>query len=206
MSMIIDLDEKLALLITVIVLGLVFGSKLLLYGNILLFLLVTAIVSIAVIPHELAHRWSARRMGCYSRYVLSPFGLVITLISALPFIPLKIIMVGFTLVVPITYDPVFLRKLNGIVSYMGPLTNIIIASASLATYALLGKLGFYSLLLNFFLLYSVYINSWIAIFNLLPIPPLDGSKIIIWKPMLWIVTLLFSIGLYILAGLELGIF
>ncbi len=204
--MIIDMDERLALLITVFVLGLVFGSGLLIRGDILMFLVITAIVSIAVIPHELAHRWSARRMGCYSRYVLSPFGLIMTLITAIPFIPFKVIMVGFTLVVPTRYDPIFLKKLNGIVSYMGPLTNILIATGSLTIYALLVKLGVYSPILYFFLLYSTYINAWIAIFNLIPIPPLDGSKIITWKPILWIITLLFSIGLYIVSGIELGVF
>ncbi len=206
MASIVELDERLSLLITVLVLGFVFGSNYLINGLILHYLMITAIASIAVIPHELAHRWSARKMGCYSRYVLSPFGLILTLITAIPFIPFKIIMPGFTLVVPTTYDPVFLKRLNGIVSYMGPLTNMLIATASLTIYALLVKLGIHIYILLLFLLLNTWLNSWVAIFNLLPIPPLDGSKIITWKPSIWIVSLLFSIGLYIVSGYWLGIF
>ena len=205
LASVIELDERLSLLITVFVLGLVFGSQYLIYGLLLHYLIITLIASIAVIPHELAHRWSARRMGCYSRYVLSPFGLLLTLITAIPFIPFKIIMPGFTLVIPTTYDPRFLKRLNGVVSYMGPLTNMLIASLSLALYALLIKIGVIHPILWFTLLFNTLLNAWVAIFNLLPVPPLDGSKIITWKPSIWIVSLLFSIGLYIIARYLLGV-
>jgi Zn-dependent protease len=32
----------------------------------------------------------------------------------------------------------------------------------------------------------VSINSWLAFFNLLPLPPLDGSKVIVWKWQVWL--------------------
>lgn len=207
--MIIELDERLSLVITILVLSLVFGSWYLITGDYLLYLLITLIASLAVIPHELMHRWSARKMGCYSRYVLSPYGLIFTLITAIPFIPFKVIMPGFTLVVPTRYDPGFLKRLNGIVSYVGPLTNILIASISLAIYTFLVKTGVFMFLLQAFLLLNAYFNAWVAIFNLIPIPPLDGSKVITWKPLLWGVTLLFSIGLYLtsmMIGRQIGIF
>ncbi|MEM1760792.1 MAG: site-2 protease family protein, partial [Desulfurococcaceae archaeon] len=41
------------------------------------------------------------------------------------------------------------------------------------------------------------INSWIALFNLIPLPPLDGSKVINWKPTLWLSAFILSIILYI---------
>jgi len=193
------MDEKLALLITVFVLSLVFGSHSLLYGDFLTYALITIIASIAVIPHELAHRWSARKMGCYSRYVLSPFGLLLTLITAIPFIPFKIIMPGFTLVTPRTYDPYYLKRVMGITSYMGPLTNILFSVASLALLTVFLKIGYLNPLLYVFLLLSTRLNAWVAFFNLLPVPPLDGSKIITWNTPLWIATFLLAIGLYIVS-------
>ncbi len=199
LSMLVELDEKISLLITVLVLGLVFGSEYLLQGDLFTYGIITAIVSIAVIPHELAHRWSARRLGCYSRYVLSPQGLLLTLLTAIPFIPFKIIMAGFTLVVPTTHDPRVLKRINGIVSYMGPLTNILIASISLVSLVFLVKSGYIDPLVISILYISTRLNSWIAIFNLLPVPPLDGIKVLTWKPLLWITMMLLSIGLFLIS-------
>jgi Zn-dependent protease len=145
-------------------------------------------------------------MGCYSRYVLSPIGLILTLITAVPFIPFKVIMPGFTLVVPTKYDPWFLKRLNGIVSFMGPLTNMLNATITLAVYAFMIKMGYYIPLLLLFLLLNAYWNAWIALFNLIPVPPLDGSKVISWKPHIWITSLLFSLGLLIVSGHLLHVF
>jgi Zn-dependent protease len=53
----------------------------------------------------------------------------------------------------------------GKIALAGPLTNIILA--------------YLFLFFNFDFLKTV--NAWIAFFNLLPIPPLDGSKVLHWK-------------------------
>ncbi|MCD6301854.1 MAG: site-2 protease family protein [Staphylothermus sp.] len=193
MFSIIRMNEPLSLLIASLVIAIVFGSSELLYGSYTKFLLVSLIAIIAVIPHELAHRWSARRLGCYSRYVLSPMGLLLTLITAIPFIPVKVIMPGFTLVISHYHDPYVNKRINGVVSLAGPVTNLIFASISLFTLALLLRHGFISFLLVYFLYNNTIINSWVALFNLLPVPPLDGSKIITWKPLLWIISFTLSI-------------
>ncbi|MET1160810.1 MAG: site-2 protease family protein [Thermoprotei archaeon] len=202
MGSIVDLSEPVALVVTVIVLSLVFGLEALLGGNILEYVIVTAAVTLAVIPHELAHRWCARVMGSYSRYVLSPIGLVLTLITAIPWLPFKIIMPGFTLVSPHRYDPLYLKRLMGLTSYVGPLINIVVASISLVSALLILKAGIVAPVMLFLLLFfsvSARINAWLAFFNLLPVPPLDGSKIISWKPAMWITSLILSIGLYIVS-------
>ncbi|MCD6195551.1 MAG: site-2 protease family protein [Staphylothermus sp.] len=193
MFSIIRMNEALSLIIASIVIALVFGSSELFYGSYMKFLLVSLIAIIAVIPHELAHRWSARRLGCYSRYVLSPIGLLLTLITAIPFIPIKVIMPGFTLVISPYHDPYINKRINGIVSIAGPITNLVFASISLFILALLIKQGLINILLIYFLYNNTLINSWVALFNLLPVPPLDGSKIISWKPLLWIISFALSI-------------
>lgn len=197
MSSLMTLDEALSLIIASIVVSLVFGLGYLIAGNMSVFLIISLGAIIAMIPHELAHRWSARKMGCYSRYVLDPTGLLLTLITAIPFIPFKIIMPGYTLVVSHQYDPLENKRINGVVSLAGPITNILFASISYFAVVLCLKQSICSWFALNFAYWSALLNSWVAFFNLLPIPPLDGSKIISWKPILWILSFGFSIILYI---------
>jgi len=45
---------------------------------------------------------------------------------------------------------------------------------------------------------GVAINAWLALFNMLPIGPLDGSKVLSWNPIVWVgivaVSVLFLAG------------
>ncbi|ABN70576.1 peptidase M50 [Staphylothermus marinus F1] len=197
MSSIIKLNEALSLIIASIVVSLVFGLGYLLSHEYIVFLIISIGAIIAMVPHELAHRWSARRMGCYSRYVLDPTGLLLTLITAIPIIPFKIIMPGYTLVISHYYDPVENKRINGVVSLAGPITNILFATISFFIVVVCLKTMLCTSIILSLAYWTAILNSWVAFFNLLPIPPLDGSKIISWKPLLWIISFIFSIGLYI---------
>jgi len=203
MLSIIDLDEKASVLITIVILSLVFGSHYLIRGDLNMYLLLAVVASIAVIPHEYAHKLVAIKMGCISRYVLDPVGLIITLISAIPYIPFKIIAPGYTLVSIIRYDPHYVKRLNGIVSFAGPLTNVFISALSLSILVFLHRfnVSIINPYILVFLKLNAYWNSWVALFNLLPIPPLDGSKVITWKPHLWLSALLLSTALYLLSSM-----
>lgn len=68
------------------------------------------------------------------------------------------------------------------VSFAGPLSNIILGVLSAFFYALViatldESFGYYTILLKM-LSYSVFINFILAFFNLIPFPPLDGSKMV----------------------------
>ncbi|MEM0355402.1 MAG: site-2 protease family protein [Desulfurococcaceae archaeon] len=195
LSNLIYLNESLSILVTIFVISLVFGSIHLLLGDYIRFIIVSSVVSLSIIIHELAHKYVAISLGCYSRYVLHPLGLVLTLISAIPFIPIKIIMPGVTLVSLYTYDPFTFRKINGLTSIAGPLSNIILAIISIiiriVAYPIMSPIW------RSILYLMLRINSWIALFNLIPLPPLDGSKVINWKPTLWLSAFILSIILYI---------
>jgi len=65
-------------------------------------------------------------------------------------------------------------KQNAFISAAGPAMNIMIALLFLP---IAGQNVFFSTV--------VYINSFLALFNLLPFPPLDGSKIIWYNFLLW---------------------
>jgi Zn-dependent protease len=145
-------------------------------------LLALLVALTAYLPHELAHKLAAQRYGYAARYVLSRWGLLLTLLSALPFMPLRFIVPGYVLVSGYAAS----RRLGGIISAAGPAVNLAVAALSLLAAPasrLAGEL--------------VYANAFIAVFNLLPFGPLDGRKIAEWKPALWLLMLLMAIALFI---------
>ena len=195
LTRIVTLREPIAFIIALTAISLTVGSRYLVFGPITFFPIVAASVSLAFLPHELMHRYIARKMGCFSRFVLDPLGLMLTLVTAIPFIPFKIIIPGYVLISSHYYDPVTRKRIEGVSAIAGPLTNLVIALIGiilLNTVALL----IVNQYLNIFLLYLIIVNAWIAFFNLLPVPPLDGSKIISWKPINW--ALLFTLSIILL--------
>ena len=78
---------------------------------------------------------------------------------------------------------------NGKISMAGPMVNIVLAIVGFA-----GVLVFNhsALLVPMYLLMTM--NASLALFNLIPVPPMDGSKIISWNFMAWA-------GLIAVAGL-----
>lgn len=196
MFSLVRMNEALALFIASLAVAIVFGFQELIRGNLLYFGIVSLVAVLAMVPHELAHRWSARRLGCYSRYVLSPIGLILTLITA-P-LNIKIIMPGYTLVISRYYDPAINKRIEGVTSFAGPVVNIVSASITYLALILCLKTLLCPQLLFTFLYWNTALNAWVAFFNLLPIPPLDGSKIIRWNPILWITSLAISLALFIM--------
>lgn len=75
-----------------------------------------------------------------------------------------------------------LSKAEAIVAAAGPIMNFIIAFVFLVIMYLLQEFGItagqYTLYLYLFLSYVVSINIGLGVFNLIPLPPLDGSKIL----------------------------
>ncbi|MFH1240586.1 MAG: site-2 protease family protein [Candidatus Diapherotrites archaeon] len=45
--------------------------------------------------------------------------------------------------------------------------------------------------------YSAYINMFLGLFNMIPFPPLDGSKIFRWNPIIWAAVFLPFIGAFL---------
>ncbi|NLE89452.1 MAG: site-2 protease family protein, partial [Dehalococcoidales bacterium] len=147
-------------------------------------------VSTGFIFHELAHRLVARKFGYYAEYEMWPAGLLIALVSSL---------MGFIFAAP---GAVVIRPGNiiiadhktqmenlGLISIAGPATNIAIAVLFLVLDAIYPTLIFYL---------GAYINTWLAIFNLIPFGPLDGAKIFRWSKLYWGVALAIAVLLYIL--------
>lgn len=79
-------------------------------------------------------------------------------------------MIGMAKPVPVNFMNLYRPKRDMIwVALAGPLANIILAQFISVGYHLTGSVIF---------LYGVYFNLGLAVFNLIPIPPLDGSRVI----------------------------
>ncbi|MEM7825382.1 MAG: site-2 protease family protein [Candidatus Aenigmatarchaeota archaeon] len=153
------------------------------------------IVVFSFLLHELAHKTAARNFGCISFYKMWPTGLLLSLVFML--IGTKIIIPGAVVIYPFTFGRWGFKRIRlsaqeiGIISVSGILVNIFIATISRPFVGLLLIQNF-----DFFLALS-FINSFLAFFNLLPFPPLDGSKVITWKPWLWFFLIAIAVGLFL---------
>lgn len=147
---------------------------------VLIGLLLSLLIGITV--HEFSHAWMANRLGdptprMMKRLSLNP------LRHLDPFGTIFLLLVGFGWGKPVPYNPEYLRhgkKDEVKIALAGPISNFILA----IIFALPYRLSLYlhlDLSANpLFIITAVIteINIILAVFNLLPIPPLDGSKII----------------------------
>lgn len=147
--------------------------------------LIKALVLFTAVPvHECAHAWVAEKMGDdtgrqQGRITLNPFA-HLTLWGSL-----MMILVGFGWGKPVSVDPRnFKNPKKGMVltSLAGPASNFIMAFLAMIVYKVLGILSFVRdnstmEMVAMVFLYITLINISLAVFNFLPIPPLDGSKI-----------------------------
>ena len=160
--------------------------------NIELALISLAVLVPSVILHEVAHGFVANKLGdptarLLKRLTLNPIPHIDPLMSIL--LPLLLVISGspviFGAAKPVPVDPFNLkepRKDMALVSLAGPGTNFLIAAvAALISHLLFPGSSILEVLtsglLGLVLGLTITINITLAIFNLLPIPPLDGSKI-----------------------------
>jgi len=141
---------------------------------------------IGMILHELAHKYYAIREGCRASYVLTPFGLTITLLSGLiPFI--AIISPGYVAIVcyPTAWLPREPRE--DLIAASGVAVNLVLSFVARLAQSI-APFHLYLFLAGF-----AQINAWIAFFNLLPIPPLDGHRMINRITGVWLAMFIASI-------------
>jgi len=152
---------------------------------------------VAVILHEVAHGYVAFKMGdptarLAGRLTLNPIKHLDLFGSFLLPVILKLsgspIIFGYAKPVPVNFANLReFRKGTICVASAGVLTNMILAVISAALFQMLvatqtswaqSQLGLLAGFLLQLLAYSVIINCVLALFNLIPIPPLDGSRIV----------------------------
>jgi len=180
------LPELYGLLISWIVISFCFSvSYLINYPALftLAFLLSAASAGLGFILHELAHRNTAKRYGCYAYYQVWWWGIVLALAVAILtqgqfiFAALGAVYIS-PMVASTLFDADAMKKIYGIISLAGPSMNLLLA---VAFYVLSYAGGLFTDLA----IIGIQINLWLAAFNLLPVPPFDGSKIFNWSRLAW---------------------
>jgi len=137
-----------------------------------------AVLSITI--HEVSHGFAAYKCGddtakIYGRLSLNPLK-HIDWIGALCLVVFKF---GWAKPVPVNSFNFKNRKRDIIiVSLAGPVSNFIIAFVAMLIVSALVITSYPMQILATFLITLVYLNIGLGVFNLIPVPPLDGSKIL----------------------------
>jgi len=147
-------------------------------GNIVgSFLVASLSVGLGFIFHELGHKIAAQRYGCHAEFQANNQMLVFALVTSL---------FGIVFAAPgavMIYGHIDKRQ-NGIISLAGPAVNFVIAVLFLLL------LPHVSGVLTVVATYGYLINSWLGLFNLIPILNLDGKKVLMWNKAVYIVMLM----------------
>lgn len=151
------------------------------------FHLVLLTVGLGFVLHELGHKAAASHFGYFAIYRAWMQGLVLAVIFAF-------VTAGrFVFAAPgavYIWGRNITRREDGIISLAGPVVNYALAV-------------FFLLLLSsphYFVQqiagWGFTVNAFLGLFNLLPIGPLDGAKVLRWNPTVWLIA--FAFGLWML--------
>ena len=146
-------------------------------SQVITYLCVLSIFLVSLTIHEYAHAWvaykygddTAKRMGRLTLNPLAHISLFGTIIMPL------LVRFGWAKPIPVNFS-ILTKKQIFIVAAAGPIANILLVVILTGAFHLLGlkKLP----LIGDFVLLAILLNLILAVFNLLPIPPLDGSKMV----------------------------
>jgi Zn-dependent protease len=166
--------------------GLSLGRSLLIIGvrNMVFIAFAVGLFTLGFILHELAHKFTAQSSGLWAEFRLSTIGVVITTISILS--PIKFIAPGMVLIAGGATIDIF-----GRVALAGPAINLAIGFVTLLS-SLVAPAGFRQVLEI-----GSWVNTYMALFNLIPFGDFDGLKIFRWNKAVWALVVILAIALLI---------
>jgi len=182
-------EEIRDIIISVIFIALIFWVYLFEFPSIVGLFSSLVIVFFSFFLHEMGHKFAARRLGCIATYRIWPIGLLIGLVSmifGMMGAGIVFIAVGAVEIMPYSFGRWGFKvvklgqKEMGVITLAGVGLNVFFAV-------------FFKLFPGTIFEKLSYFNGLYAVFNLIPIPPLDGTKIFVWKEWLWVLLIFISV-------------
>lgn len=152
--------------------------------SILTFIFVIVILVFSTVLHELAHGFTAYKLGddtakLSGRLSLNPLNHIDPMMSIV--VPAVLFLMGGPIFGGAKPVPINTNKVKGgewgfaLVAIAGPLTNIVLSFLFFLLWFFTGQnADFWGTIAS----YGMFINMGFALFNILPIPPLDGSRVL----------------------------
>ncbi len=153
----------------------------------------TLTAGIGIVLHELGHRVVARHYGAQAHFQANDQMLVISILMALA--------AGFLFAAPgaVYHSGYLTKRQNGLVAAAGPIVNMVLAILFLLAFILLRGSDLPEIVIQI-MLAGYTINAWLGLFNMLPIGPIDGAKVLEWNTVAFGV--LFVAGIALTFGLP----
>lgn len=146
---------------------------------------------LGVVLHELAHRVVARHFGASAHFVANNGMLVLSVLLA---------FTGFLFAAPgaVWHSGWLTKRQGGLIAAAGPITNMVLAILFVLLILVARGADISGLVANG-LVMGFYVNAMLGVFNMLPIGPLDGAKVMAWS------TPVFAGLLAVAAGIAFGL-
>ena len=150
------------------------------------FIIASLTVGTGFLFHEIGHKIAAQKYGCFAEF--RSFDSMLLIAIAMSFF-------GFIFAAPgaVMISGRVSKAKNGIISAAGPVVNLFLALAFLAL--------FFVSLPNLFKIMAYYgfvINSWLALFNMIPFWLFDGQKILKWNRIAYAVIAAMALALMLI--------
>jgi len=177
------------IIISILFISVIFWVYLFEFPSVVGFFSSLIIVFFSFFLHEMGHKFAARRLGCIATYKLWPIGLLIGLVSIIFGMigaGIVFIAVGAVEIMPYSFGRWGFKVVKlgqrdiGLISLAGVGLNVFFAV-------------FFKIFPGPIFEKLSYFNGLYAVFNLIPFPPLDGTKIYIWKEWLWLFLMFVSV-------------
>ena len=141
------------------------------FGRILLIAALTA--GLGVILHELAHRVVARYFGATAHFVANNGMLIMSIVIA---------FTGFLFAAPgaVWHSGYLTRRQVGLIAGAGPIVNMVLAVLFVGGLVALRDANVSPMIIAG-LNMCYFVNAILAVFNMLPFGPLDGTKVLNWS-------------------------